>query len=144
MQPLAQHHQIHGLQPVLPVADVAAAVDWFCRVLGFAVDFVLGEPVNYARVKLGDGSWGAPVYIHLQQTTLAVLPCGETRLHVGHDIDGLHAHALAQGARVLLPPTSQPWGLREIVLQGPAGHAIRLGAEDTPHAESTRPGQADA
>lgn len=127
--PLAQHHQIHGLQPVLPVADVPAAVDWFCRVLGFAVDFALGEPVDYARVKVGDGTWGAPVYIHLQQATAAVQPCGETRLHVGHDIDGLHAHALAQGATVLMPPTTQPWGLREIVLEGPSGHAIRLGAE---------------
>ena len=32
---LAKHHQLHGVQPVLPVPDVAAAADWFVRVLGF-------------------------------------------------------------------------------------------------------------
>ena len=127
--PLAQHHQIHGVQPVLPVPDVAAATEWFCRTLGFSIDFSHGDPPHYARVKLGDRSWGDPVYIHLALARSPVTPCGETRLHAGHDIDGLHQHALAQGARVLLAPTDQAWGLREIVLEAPGGHLIRLGAE---------------
>jgi uncharacterized glyoxalase superfamily protein PhnB len=136
---LAAQHQIHGIQPVLPVADVAAATDWFCRVLGFSIDFSIGEPASYARVKLGDHSWGAPIYIHLTQTGDAVQPCGATRLHVGHDIDGLHAHALREGAQVLLPPTDQPWGLREIEIAAPGGHRLVLGAEIAhaaePHAQ---------
>jgi uncharacterized glyoxalase superfamily protein PhnB len=126
---LAARHRIHGLQPVLPVVDVPGAVDWFCRVLGFSLDFSIGEPARYARVRLGDGSWGDSVYVHLQGTDSPPAPCGETRLHVGHDIDGLHQHALAYGATLLLAPTDQPWGLREIVLEGPCGHRIRLGAE---------------
>ncbi len=133
MGTLAQHHQIHGVQPVLPVPDVVAAAHWFVRVLGFEIDFLHGEPVPWhGRVKagvLGDGGWGAPVYIHLSQETGAIQACGETRLHVGHDIDGLHAHALAQGATVLMPPTDQPWGLREIEIQAPGGHRLVLGAE---------------
>jgi uncharacterized glyoxalase superfamily protein PhnB len=129
---LAQHHQIHGVQPVLPVHDVTAAAAWFCSVLGFTVDFLLDDPPTHGRVKcgsLGADGWGAPVYIHLSHTADPVLPCGETRLHVGHDIDGLHAHAVAAGALVLMPPTDQAWGLREIVLQGPQGHVLVLGAE---------------
>ncbi len=130
MAALAKHHQIHGLQPVLPVPDVAAAADWFVRVLGFEIDFVFGEPVaRHGRVKAGDGSWGAPVYIHLSRDEAPITPCGDTRLHVGHDIDALHAHALAQGATVLQAPIDQPWGLREIVLQAPGGHRLVLGAE---------------
>jgi uncharacterized glyoxalase superfamily protein PhnB len=132
MAPLAQHHQIHGVQPVLPVANVVAAADWFCQTLGFAVDFFHGEPAFYARVKLGDRSWGDPIYIHLQQTNKPIQPCGETRLHVGHDIDGLHAHVLARGATVLQPPADQPWGLREMTLQTPDGHHLVLGAEILP------------
>ena len=127
--PLAEHHQIHGVQPVLPVPDVAAACDWFCRVLGFSLDFSIGDPAQHARVKLGDGSWGDAVYIHLALSTAPVHPCGQTRLHVGHDIDGLHAHALHEGAQVLQPPTDQPWGLREIVLLAPGGHRLVMGAE---------------
>ena len=129
---LARHHQIHGVQPVLPVPDVPAAAEWFCRVLGFELDFFHGEPVYYGRVKLGlrgEGNWGDPVFIHLQQTCEAIVPCGEVRLHIGHDIDGLHAHALTQGAEVLEPPADQPWGLRDMTLRAPGGHLLVLGAE---------------
>ena len=141
-EPLAKHHQLHGVQPVLPVPDVAAAADWFVRVLGFTLgftlDFLHGEPpCVHGRVKLGDRSHGDPIYIHLSRNEGLIQPCGETRLHVGHDIDGLHAHvvaqmvtqAVAQGGTVLQPPTNQPWGLREFVVQAPGGHRLVLGAE---------------
>ena len=134
MQTLARHHQIHGAQPVLPVPDVAAAAAWFGRVLGFQIDFLHGEPEPWhGRVKLGDHSWGEPVYIHLSRQAGEIRPCGSLRLHVGHDIDGLHAHVLAEGATVLLPPTDQPWGLREIEIEAPGGHRLVLGAEAGEH-----------
>ena len=143
---LAKHHQLHGVQPVLPVPDVAAAANWFVRVLGFTLDFLHGEPPYvHGRVKLGDRSFGDPIYIHLSRSEGAIQPCGETRLHVGHDIDGLHAHVLAsvvaQGGTVLQAPTDQPWGLREIVVQAPGGHRLVLGAEitHTPVSEWPRP-----
>lgn len=155
MEGLAKRHQIHGVQPVLPVPDLAAALNWFARVLGFTTDFVHGEPPDYARVRLGDRSWGDPVYLHLRLTRAPITPCGEIRLHVGHDLDGLHAHALAQGAEVIEPPTDQPWGLREMMLRAPGGHEIILGAEIDPGTAAVqpravlasfrpRPGQADA
>ncbi len=143
-KPIAQHHQLHGVQPVLPVPDVAAAADWFCRVLGFQIDFMHGEPPQHGRVKLGDRSWGDPIYIHLSCAEGDIHPSGagrtQTRLHVGHDIDGLHAHVLQQGATVLQPPTDEPWGLREMVLQAPGGHSLVLGAEvaGTPAHETPR------
>lgn len=130
MESIAKRHQIHGVQPVLPVPDVAAAAAWFGAVLGFETDFLIGEPVPvHGRVKAGDWTWGAPVYIHLQRCEGAITPCGETRLHVGRDVDALHTHALAQGATVLQAPIDQPWGLRELVLQAPGGHRLVLGAE---------------
>ena len=127
---IGQHHQLHGVQPVLPVPDVAAAADWFVRVLGFELDFLHGDaPHGHGRVKIGDRSWGDPIYIHLSRSDAPIQPCGATRLHVGHDIDGLHAHVLAQGGSVLLAPADQPWGLREFVVQAPGGHRLVLGAD---------------
>ena len=139
MAELAEQHQIHGVQPVLPVPDVEAAADWFVRVLGFELDFLWGTPPTHARVKVGDGRWGAPVCIQLSRSELPINPCGATRLHVGRDIDGLHSHALARGAKVLLPPTDQPWGLREIVLEAPGGHRLCLGAEAHPAPANAMP-----
>ena len=136
---LARHHQLHGVQPVLPVADVAAAAAWFCDTLGFQIDLLHGEPPVHGRVRLGDSSFGDPIYIHLSKRD-GPLPAGsEIRLHVGHDIDGLHAHALAHGARVLSPPADQPWGLREFVLEAPGGHRLVLGAEAMPSAVEHKP-----
>ena len=131
-----QHHQLHGVQPVLPVPDVAAAADWFVRVLGFEIDFLHGPaPHVHGRVKIGDRSWGDPIYIHLSLEHGPIQPIGAIRLHVGHDIDGLHAHVVAAGGTVMLPPTDQPWGLREIVVQAPGGHRLVLGA-DPEHVDS--------
>lgn len=129
MDGLARHHQIHGVQPVLPVPDVQAAADWFCNTLGFTLDFLHGTPPAHGRVKLGDRSHGDPVYIHLSRSDAPIQPCGATRLHVGHDIDGLHAHVLASGATVLQAPTEQPWGLREMTVLAPGGHSLVLAAE---------------
>jgi uncharacterized glyoxalase superfamily protein PhnB len=132
MAGIGRRHELHGVQPVLPVPDVAAAADWYVRVLGFEVDFLIEEPPRYGRVKIGDFSWGAPIYIHLVRDAGTIQPCGETRLHVGHDVDGLHVHVVAQGAEVLMAPTDQPWGLREIALRAPGGHRLVLGAEIQP------------
>jgi catechol 2,3-dioxygenase-like lactoylglutathione lyase family enzyme len=137
---IARHHQLHGVQPVLPVPALADAVDWYRRVLGFELDFLHGEPAHYGRVKLGDRSWGDPIYIHLQLDAAGpIQPCGEVRLHVGHDIDGLHRHVLAQGAGVIAPPADQPWGLREMSLRAPGGHVLVLGAEVSAAGGQTRP-----
>jgi len=136
---LARAHQLHGVQPVLPVPDVAAAADWFVRVLGFDVDFLQGEPAQHGRVRLGDRSWGDPVYIHLSHTAGDIRPCGQTRLHVGRDIDGLHAHAVAAGATVLQAPVDRPWGLREFTLQAPGAHVLVLGGEAASAAPASEP-----
>ena len=40
---------------------------------------------------------------------------------------------------MLLAPTNQPWGLREIVLQAPGGHRLVLGAEIDPKPGTGQP-----
>lgn len=127
---LGRRHQLHGLQPVLPVADVAASAAYFRDVLGFEVDFLEGEPASHGRVKTGDGSSGQPVYIHLAKAPRGeVRPSGELRIHVGDDLDGLFAAYRALGVTLVFEPVSQPWGLREFAVRDLDGHVLRFCAE---------------
>jgi uncharacterized glyoxalase superfamily protein PhnB len=136
LEDLGHKHQFHGVQPVLPVADVAATASYFRDVLGFEIDFLEGEPPVHGRVKQGDGSFGFPVYIHLSQAPPAeVRPSGELRIHVGRDLDGLFEAYRALGVAIVFAPTSQPWGLREFAVREPNGHVLRFCAESSPGPE---------
>ena len=124
-------HQFHGVQPVLPVADVTRAARYFRDVLGFEIDFIAGEPPSYARVKKGaERRHGDPVYIRLWRCGAAPASSltwkGEIVIHVGHDVDGLHAAYLKRGVNIIEPLVSQPWGLREFALREPDGHVLRF------------------
>ena len=129
-QDLGTHHQFHGIQPVLPVSDVTRAARYFCDVLGFELDFIAGEPPSYARVKHvpAERSQGDPVYIRLWQCNARETRQwrGEIVVHVGHDVDGLHAAYLKRGVDVVEAPVSQPWGLREFAIREPDGHMLRF------------------
>ncbi len=126
---LGTRHQFHGVQPVLPVADAARAARYFCDVLGFELDFIAGEPPSYARVKhVPAAGQGEAVYLRLWQVNVReARPWrGEIVIHVGHDVDGLHAAYVKRGVDILEPPTSQPWGLREFAVREPDGHVLRF------------------
>src|SRR5215472_6394988 len=98
---LGRRHEFHGLQPVLPVADVTASAEYFRDVLGFDIDFLHGDPPEHARIKKGDGSYGSPIYIHLSKVSSSeVRPSGELRIHVGRDLDGLFEAYRARGVAV--------------------------------------------
>jgi len=40
----------------------------------------------------------------------------------------MHARALELGLDVTMPPTDEPWGVREFHLRDPNGHTFRVGA----------------
>ena len=127
---LGRKHQFHGVQPVLPVGDVARSAEYFRDVLGFEIEFLEGDPPVHGRIKQGDGSYGQPVYIHLTSAPLeAVRPSGELRIHVGHDLDGLFEAYRSRGVAVVFAPVSQPWGLREFAVRELNGHVLRFCSE---------------
>ncbi|MGH8212189.1 MAG: VOC family protein [Rhodanobacteraceae bacterium] len=44
------------------------------------------------------------------------------------DVDALYATALRHGMTVTMPPTDEPWGVRECHLRHPDGHMFRISA----------------
>jgi len=84
--------------------------------------------VGLPGVLPGDHSRGDAVYIRLWQCNARETRQwrGEIVIHVGRDIDGLHAAYVKRGVEVTEPPTSQPWGLREFAIREPDGHVLRF------------------
>lgn len=120
-------HELHGLQPVLPVRDVGAATAYYRDVLGFEVDFLWGEPPTHGRVVSGGWDTGGPVYIQFSLVSSdgpERQSSARLRIHVGVDVDGLCAEYRARGAAILGDPVSEPWGLREFEVRDPDGHIL--------------------
>jgi uncharacterized glyoxalase superfamily protein PhnB len=124
-------HELHGIQPVLQVDDVPAAVAYYRDVLGFAIDFTLGDPPSYARVSSGDREKGYAVRLRLVAPGVAGLPPGKSYdwIHVGFDLDGLFEKYRTAGVDIVSPPTDQPWGLRDFRIRDPSGHQHCFAAE---------------
>ena len=43
------------------------------------------------------------------------------------DVDAVHRHWLAQGIEVTMPPTDEPWGVREMHIRDSDGPVFRIG-----------------
>ncbi|HEY5922089.1 MAG TPA: VOC family protein [Kofleriaceae bacterium] len=125
-------HQLHGIQPVVQVADVAAAIAYYRDTLGFEVDFVSGEPPMHARVSSGDRDGPTAVRIRLVpfEGGGARADRGYFWIHVGRDLDGLFAKYRAAGVEIVSEPKRQPWGLRDFRVRDSNGHLYCFAAED--------------
>ena len=42
------------------------------------------------------------------------------------DVDAIHTHCLTEGLTIAMPPTTEPWGVREMHLHTPDGHVLRI------------------
>jgi catechol 2,3-dioxygenase-like lactoylglutathione lyase family enzyme len=104
--PSRRDGQPRGLRlalPELPCVNVAAGVAWYRDVLGFHI--------NYQQHDLGV----------MDRDAITVLLIARTEQHKGigscefyvSDADALYEELLAKGARILGPPVSRPWGLRD-------------------------------
>lgn len=110
--------------PVYPVADVAEAIGWYGRVLGF-------EP----QVVNPPGS-AVPVYAVLKRDAASAhllradeAPYGlhapvQAQFWIASNLDELFMHAESQGVSVLQRPGDRPWGHRDFMIADPDGNVI--------------------
>ena len=111
--------------PVLHMTSADAAEAFYCRQLGFEIEFeartkpdrrdpcYLGLTRDSASLHLsshaGDGVVGGVVYILVD------------------DVDALHAELLKRGVPMHMEPVDQTWGMREMYLRDPDGNSVRFG-----------------
>lgn len=120
-------HNFHDLQPVIAVDDVAATLRHYHETLGFKIDFSHGEPPVYARISRDKVmlNFAASDEEH---------PQGSVKWYfigLGHvdgpaNLDELFEEYSAKGAKITMPPTIQPYGLREFEIEAPEGVKIRF------------------
>lgn len=107
--------------PILRVANLDASLDYYTRVLGFAVQVRVRGFASVRRgrasVMLCEGDQGNP----------------GTWLSFGiSDADALHEEFRARGAHVRHEPANYPWGSRELHVSDPDRHVLRFGSDVTP------------
>lgn len=130
------------LTPILNVSDIQASFAWFEK-LGWAKGWDWGNPATFGGVCSGECE------IFLCQNgqggrSESPLPAlrgfdGEETEGQGawmsmwvDDVDYVYTQCIEQGLEVTMPPTNEPWGVREMHLRHPDGHVFRVsqGMED--------------
>jgi catechol 2,3-dioxygenase-like lactoylglutathione lyase family enzyme len=126
----------HRLTPILNVSDIRASFAWFEK-LGWKKGWDWGEPPTFGGVCSGaceiflcqNGQGGRG------KSTLKMTggPHGDDGAEKGvwmsvwvDDVDAAHERCVEQGLEVTMPPTDEPWGVREMHVRHPDGHVFRI------------------
>lgn len=111
--------RVHRITPNLPVADIAAARDFYTGFLGLSTEeFNLGWVARYT-----DTDTGAHVQLVTEDATadsFAVLS-----VHVD-DVDAAHVQAIARGHEIVHPLTTEAWGVRRFHVRAPDGAVLNI------------------
>jgi catechol 2,3-dioxygenase-like lactoylglutathione lyase family enzyme len=103
----------------LVVSDVRAAVEFYTNRLGFATNFIEGDPPTFAGISLGH------VQIFLEQGTPN--PAGCSVYFVVGDADELHEFHKSRGVDVTDAPADRPYELRDYGVRDLHGYRLRFG-----------------
>jgi catechol 2,3-dioxygenase-like lactoylglutathione lyase family enzyme len=124
------------LTPILNVSDLPASFAWFAK-LGWAKSWDWGTPPTFGCVCSGkcqiflcQGAQGGRGHGGVAKT---FGPDGDETADKGvwmsvwvDDVDAVHRHCQAQGLEIAMPPTDEPWHVREMHVRHPDGHVFRI------------------
>jgi predicted enzyme related to lactoylglutathione lyase len=109
--------------PIFRVEAMRISVDYYVKQLGFQLAWDWGDPPTFACVKRGD------VFLFLCEGNQGARG---TWLFIDvDDVDCLYDEYKISGAKIIQPPTNFPWGRREMNVEDPDGHRLRLASAST-------------
>ena len=124
----------HRITPILNVSNIVESFAWFAK-LGWTMGFQWGDPPTFGAVCSGkceiflcQGAQGGRGKSPLP-TTKGLGEAGDKGVWMSiwvDDVDSIHRHCLAQGIEVTMPPTDEPWNVREMHIRHPDGHVFRI------------------
>ena len=131
------------LTPILNVSNIEESFAWFEK-LGWKKGWDWGDPPNFGGVCSGQqeiflclnaqGSRGGSVPRHVWDDDTGGVWMSWF-LETPADVDAAYQLALQNDLTVTMPPTDEPWGVREFHLRHPDGHTFRVGAGTEEHEE---------
>jgi len=105
--------------PILYSTDVVKSLTYYVDVLGFESRWEWGNPTDFGGVSKNS----VEIYFCLK----AMGHPGTWLCLLVDDVDAYHDTIKAKGAKILSPPETMEWGLREMIVEDPDGHKIRFG-----------------
>jgi catechol 2,3-dioxygenase-like lactoylglutathione lyase family enzyme len=112
--------RVTGIVANLPVADIAAARDFYTDYLGLSVEgFNLGWVANYR-------SPGGEASVQLVTRDATAPHDSVISVHVGSGIDDAYAEAKRRGYEIVHPLTEEAWGVRRFFVRAPDGNVVNM------------------
>jgi catechol 2,3-dioxygenase-like lactoylglutathione lyase family enzyme len=116
--------------PILFVRDVVRSAAFYCDKLGFAADFLHGEPPFYGSVSR-DSARLHLRFVHDPVFDPAARDREESLVMVFIRVDDIHALAAEfeqRGVEFAQKPTKQPWGGTDFHIRDPDGNTVAFAA----------------
>lgn len=114
--PFVECEQLH---PGLAVDDIATAVEFYTKKLGFVAAFTWGDPPTFAGVNLGKAQMFLRKGTPDPKGCVVYFPVG--------DADQLYEFHRAQGVEVAEPIADREYGLRDYVVRDLHGYYLSFG-----------------
>ena len=115
---------VESISPQFFVEDLRRSVDWYVRVLGFAVAF---QSADFAGVRLGPASI---VLLQVGPAATGVRYKGACHLRIGSGIDDYIAQIEATGQALTATLKDRlEYGMREATVRDPDDNVIYIGQE---------------
>jgi len=122
-----------GLTPILNVSNIQESFAWFEK-LGWKKGWGWGTPPTFGgacsgacEIFLCEGTQGGRGKSRLATTKEDDGADKGVWMSIWvDDVDAMHGHCVAQGIEVTMPPTDEPWGVREMHVRHPDGHVFRI------------------
>lgn len=93
--------------PELAYPDLGEAIDWLTRAFGLRLRLRIAS--HRAQMTIGDGA----IVLVEHPRTGEITPIAHSLMVRVPDVDAHHGNAVAQGARILRPPMTYPYGERQ-------------------------------
>jgi PhnB protein len=142
----AKPDEYHTVTAAIPIQGADKAIEWYKKVFGAKLLSRMGTPdgkaVWHAEIQIGDSIvMLADEDPRMGPRSPKTLGGVTGTLHLyAEDVDGLHARAVAAGAKSKQPPTDMFWGDRYAQVEDPFGHVWGIAT----HVEDVPPDQMEA